>query len=60
MLHLGQWANEETLSIDNPGGFLFLADLEKSNNISESLSCNNQGGFLFQADFEKNMLASMH
>ena len=41
------------LSINNPGGFLFQADLEKSNNVSESLSSNNQGRFLFQVDFGK-------
>ena len=28
-MHIGQRVNEETLSINNPGGFLFHADLEK-------------------------------
>ena len=35
-----QWVNEEILSINNLGGFLFQADLEKSNTVSESLSRN--------------------
>ena len=44
-LHIGQWINKETSGINNPGGFLFQADLEKSNNVSENLSSNNQGEF---------------
>ena len=35
MLHIGQWVSEETLSINNLGGFLFQVDLEKSNNVSK-------------------------
>ena len=33
----GQWVNEETLSINNLGGLLFQADLEKNNKVSESI-----------------------
>ena len=59
-LHIGQWVNEEILSINNAGGFLFQVDLEKSNNVSESLSSNNRGRVLFLADFEKKITLPVH